>query len=70
LVLPAATPQDVSRKIAADVSKVLAMPEIREKFSAMGATVVGNPPEKFGAFMRAESDKWAKLIAEAGIQAQ
>ncbi len=70
LVLPAATPQDVSRKIAADVSKVLSMPEIREKFSTMGAMVVGSPPEEFGAFMRSESDKWAKLIAEAGIKAQ
>jgi hypothetical protein len=36
----------------------------------MGATVVGSAPEQFGAFMRAESDKWAKLIAEAGIHAQ
>jgi tripartite-type tricarboxylate transporter receptor subunit TctC len=70
LVLPGATPQEVSRRIAADVSKVLAQPEIREKFGAMGATVVGSSPEQFGAFMRAESDKWAKLIAEAGIQAQ
>ena len=70
LVLPAATPPEVSRRIAADVGKVLAMPEIREKFSAMGASVVGSSPEKFGAFMRAESDKWAKLIVEAGIQAQ
>ena len=70
LVLPGATPQEVSRKIGSDVSKVLAQSEIREKFSAMGATVVGSTPEQFGVFMRAESDKWAKLIAEAGIQAQ
>ena len=70
LVLPGATPQEISRKIAADVSKVLAQPEIREKFSAMGASVVGSSPDQFGAFMRAESDKWAKLIAAAGIQAQ
>jgi len=70
LVLPGATAQDISRRIAADVSKVLAQSDIRDKFSAMGATVVGSAPEQFGAFMRAESDKWGKLIAEAGIQAQ
>lgn len=70
LVLPGATPQDVSRKIAGDVSKVLAQPDVREKFSAMGATVIGSTPEQFGAFMRAESVKWARLIAEANIKVQ
>jgi tripartite-type tricarboxylate transporter receptor subunit TctC len=70
LVLPGATAQDVSRKIAGDVSKVLAQPDVREKFSAMGATVIGSTPEQFGAFMRAESDKWARLIIEASIKVQ
>jgi tripartite-type tricarboxylate transporter receptor subunit TctC len=70
LVLPVATPADVASRIAADVNKVLALPDIREKIAAMGATTVGNSPQQFGAFMRAESDKWAKLIAEAGIKAQ
>ena len=70
LVLPGATPQEVSRKIAADVRKVLGPADLREKFAAMGAAVVGSTPEQFGAFMRAESDKWAQLIAEAGIRVQ
>lgn len=70
LVLPGGTPADVSRRIAGDVSKVLALQEVRDKFSAMGATVVASPPEQFGTFMRAESDKWGKLIKTAGITAQ
>jgi tripartite-type tricarboxylate transporter receptor subunit TctC len=70
LVLPGGTPADISRRIASDVGKVLAQQEIHDKFAAMGATVVGSSPERFGAFMRAESDKWGKLVADAGIKAQ
>jgi hypothetical protein len=36
----------------------------------MGATVVGDPPQEFGAYMRAESAKWANVIKVAGIRAQ
>lgn len=70
LVLPHGTSPDMVRRIYADVQKALAVPEVREKLTAMGATVIGSSPEQFGAYMRAESEKWAKLIAEAKIQAQ
>jgi tripartite-type tricarboxylate transporter receptor subunit TctC len=70
LVLPAGTPPELVRRIHADVVKALAVPEIRDKLTAMGATVVGSSPEQFGAYMRSESAKWAKLIATAKIQAQ
>lgn len=70
LALPAATPAEISKKIADDVGKVLALADVREKFSGMGATVVGDSPQEFGAYMRAESEKWAKVIKAAGIKAQ
>jgi len=44
-------------------------PGVSEKLAAMGATAVGNTPEQFGAAMRADSEKWAKLIREANIRA-
>jgi len=70
LVLPGGTPPEILRRISADVTKALAFPDVREKLTAMGATVVASSPEQFGSYMRAESDKWAKLITEAGIKAQ
>jgi tripartite-type tricarboxylate transporter receptor subunit TctC len=70
LVLPGGTPPELVRHIHADVQKALAVPEVREKLTAMGSTVVGSDPDQFGAFMRAESEKWAKLIAEAKIRAE
>jgi len=70
LVLPGGTSAELVRRMHADVQKALAVPEVRDKLTAMGATVVGSAPEQFAAYMRSESEKWAKLIAEAKIQAQ
>ena len=70
LVAPAATPGATIAKIHADVAKVLKDPAISEKLSAMGATAIGNAPEQFRAVMRADSEKWGRLIREAQIKAE
>jgi tripartite-type tricarboxylate transporter receptor subunit TctC len=70
LVLPVATPGPVSGKIAEDVIKVLALQDVRARFTEMGATVVGDSPRDFAAYMRAESEKWAKVIQVGGIRAE
>ena len=70
LVTPAAVPGAIIARIHTDVVKVLQDATISEKLSAMGATAVGNTPEQFGAAMRADSEKWARLIREASIRAE
>lgn len=70
LVAPAATPGATVSKIHADVVRVLKDPAISEKLSGMGATAIGNTPEEFGAAMRADSEKWGRLIREAHIKAE
>src|SRR3989475_3741886 len=70
LVAPAATPPATIAKIHDDVVKVLRDPAIAEKLSGMGATAIGNEPAQFGATMRADSEKWGRLIREANIRAE
>jgi len=70
LVAPAATPKDLLAKISADVQKALQDPGLREKITALSAAVVGDTPEQFGATMRADSEKWARVIREANIKAE
>jgi tripartite-type tricarboxylate transporter receptor subunit TctC len=70
LVAPAATPRETAARIHADVVKVLKDPAIVEKLSGMGATAIGNTPAEFGAIMRADSEKWGRLIREANIKAE
>jgi tripartite-type tricarboxylate transporter receptor subunit TctC len=70
LVVPAATPRELIARLYGDVSKVLAMPDVREKIQAMGADVIGSSPGEFAGFMRAETAKWAKVIKVANIRAE
>ena len=51
-----------------EIAAILRAPDIRNRFSRDGVEVVGSSPEEFGAFLRAETVKWAKVAKSAGIQ--
>ena len=68
LLAPAGTPREVIAKINADVQKVLASPDVKEKLATQGGETHGSTPEAFAAFMKAEHDTYAKIIAQAGIK--
>jgi tripartite-type tricarboxylate transporter receptor subunit TctC len=70
LVAPAATPRNVVSEIRSDVVGVLRDEDIRKRIFEMGADVVGNSAEEFGAAMRAESAQWADIIKSANIKAE
>jgi len=69
LAAPANTPKEIIAKISTDSQRALQSAEVKEKFFAMAATAVGGTPEQFGTLIRDESNKWARLIKEAGIKA-
>jgi tripartite-type tricarboxylate transporter receptor subunit TctC len=69
LVAPAATPRDVISRLHSEIVKILRMPDIKERLSSQGADPVGSSPEEFGAFMKSEAAKWARVIKEANIRA-
>ena len=70
LLAPAATPKEAVFKTYTDVVKVLREEDVRKRISDLGADVVGNTPEEFGAAMRAESAQWAEIIKSANIKAE
>ena len=67
LLAPAATPKAVVAKASADVNRVLALREVRDRILALGSEVSGNAPEEFARFIRADQAKWSKLMKDAGI---
>lgn len=69
MVVPAATPRDIVTRLNTETVKVLRLPEVKERLVANGAEPVGNTPEEFGAFMKAETAKWARVIKAANIRA-
>ena len=62
LFAPAGTSRAIVDKIQSDVTKALAVPEVRERFVAQGAQPGGMTPDQFAAFIRNETDKWTKVV--------
>lgn len=68
LVAPGGTPQPIVRLIAAEVAQAIRQPDIRARLLADGTEPIGSTPEVFAAFLKAETQKWAKVIKSAGIR--
>ena len=62
LFAPAGTPRAIVDKIQGDVAKALAVPEVHERFVSQGAQPGGNTPDQFAAFIKGETDKWARVV--------
>jgi tripartite-type tricarboxylate transporter receptor subunit TctC len=65
---PAGTPQPVIDKLNAEINKVLTKPEVREAWVNQGAEPLVMSPAEFDTYLRADIDKWAKVIQSAGIK--
>ena len=68
ILAPAGTPRAIIERVNREAVRVLRTPDVRERLMADGADPVGSSPEEFGAFIRAETVKWAKVIRDVGIQ--
>lgn len=68
LLAPAGTPREVIVKINADVQRVLALADVKERLAVQGGETAGNTPEAFAAFLKAEYNTYAKIIAAAGVK--
>ncbi|SCB06827.1 Bug family tripartite tricarboxylate transporter substrate binding protein [Cupriavidus alkaliphilus] len=68
MLAPAGTPPEVIQRIHQEVAKALGAPAVRERLQAQGAEPVGNTPEQFAAFIRAETAKWAKVVKDSGAK--
>jgi tripartite-type tricarboxylate transporter receptor subunit TctC len=68
IVAPAGTPPEVVNKLHATVTAILATPEMRDRLDKAGAEVRPMSPAQFGAFIRDERDRWAKVVKESGAK--
>jgi tripartite-type tricarboxylate transporter receptor subunit TctC len=68
LLAPAGTPPDVIHKVQADVAKVVALPDVKERLTGLGAEAVASTPEAFSSHLRSELQRFAKVIEDAGIK--
>ena len=69
IFVPAGTPRDVVEKLHGEFTRALADRDVREKMLTLGAEPVGSRPEEFAAYIRAEADKYARVIRASGAKA-
>jgi len=65
---PAGTPRGIVNRINAEVNRLLAQPEVRERLLALGVAPFTGTPEALGDYLKSEVARWAKVIREAGIK--
>ena len=68
LFAAAKTPKPIIVLLNAEVARILQTPEVRKIFANEGADAVGNSPAEFASIVKAEFEKWAKVIKAAGIK--
>ncbi len=70
ILAPAGTPSGVVATLNSALNKVLAAPDIAEKFAQAGAEPATSTPQEFGDLIREEVTKWGRVAKEAGITAK
>ncbi len=70
LLAPAGTPPAIVARLNAEALVALRARETKDRLAADGAEPLGSTPEEFGAFIRRELDKWARVARAAGIEPQ
>jgi tripartite-type tricarboxylate transporter receptor subunit TctC len=64
---PAKTPPAIIDKLNAAVVKVLARPAVRDRFASLGAQTVGNTPQQFGEYVKADYTRMGEIVRAANI---
>jgi tripartite-type tricarboxylate transporter receptor subunit TctC len=65
---PAATPPAVVQRLSREIAAIVRLPEVRQQFAGLGAEPVGNTPDEFAAFTKAELSKWAGIVKRSGAK--
>ena len=68
MVAPPGTPRDVVARLNAEIVKILAMPEIRQRLVEGGSEVIGNSPEEADRFLQVEIARWGAVNKAAKIR--
>lgn len=66
VLAPAKTPADIVKRLSAEIAKALQDPEMVKNLRAAGIAPTYMGPEQFGPFMRAEHEKWGKVVKQTG----
>lgn len=67
-MVPAGTPKEIVARLHAESVKVLARPEVKQRFGTTDLELIGSTPEQFAAHIRSEIEKWGKIVKATGMR--
>ena len=67
ILFPTGVQKPIIDKVSADLGRALATQDVKDKLAVYGVEAVYSTPQQYGEFLKLESDRWGKLIKEAGI---
>jgi tripartite-type tricarboxylate transporter receptor subunit TctC len=68
LVVPTGTPSDITRRLNADIGRIVRSAEFRDQLQSEGGEALQMSVDGFGEFIRTESVRWARVVREAGAR--
>jgi tripartite-type tricarboxylate transporter receptor subunit TctC len=68
LLVPAATPRETVARLNGATMNALATPEVRERYAAMGVEPAPSTPERAAAYLKSETEKYAKVVKAIGLK--
>jgi tripartite-type tricarboxylate transporter receptor subunit TctC len=68
IAVPAGTPPAIVELLHREILKIVALPDVQQKMTALGFVTIANTPAEFAARLKSEFAKWAKVIKDAGIK--
>jgi tripartite-type tricarboxylate transporter receptor subunit TctC len=68
VLVPAGTSTAIIDRLNAEINRMLQLPDVRERLTALGAEIIGGTPMEFADHIQREIPKWAKVIKDAGVR--
>ena len=69
VMLPAGTPREIAQLLHGEITKAAKSRDVSEPLTAFGIEMIAGTPEHFASYLHSETEKWGKVIREAGISA-
>ena len=68
LFAPAGTPKEIVSRLHQEIAKLLQLPEIKERFNALGAEVTPSTPDQLAVLVKSDLARWSKIVKDSGAQ--
>ena len=70
VVVPAATPKEIVERLQSAIARIVALPDVVEKLTALGLEPVADTPEEFGTYIRSEIARWGDIIRRSNLKVE